>query len=73
MERPTVTFHHGPAPARERPKPRTLEQEIEMATCGIDLALAITPDEGARAVLEAYRAAVVDILTTANRVRGERA
>ena len=58
MTRPLVTFHHGPAPARKRPKPRTLDQEIEMATRGVDLAIAITPDEGARAVLEAYRGGV---------------
>lgn len=73
MTRPLVTFHHGPAPARKRPKPRTLDEEIEMATRGIDLAIAITPHDDVRAVLEAYREIVVDVLTIAHRVRKERA
>lgn len=73
MTRPPIIIHHGPAPARERPKPRTLDQEIEMATRGIDLAIAITPHDDVRAALEAYRAAVVDMLTIAYRVREERA
>ena len=73
MTRPLVTLHHGPAPPRKRPKPRTLDEEIEMATRGIDLAIAITPHDDVRKMLKAYRAVVVDILTTANRVREERA
>ena len=72
MTHPTIIVHHGPAPASERPKPRTLEQEIEMATRGIDLAIAITPGADARAVLKAYRGIVVDVLTIAHRVREDR-
>lgn len=72
MTHPIITVHYGPAPAEERPKPRTLEQDIEMATRGVDLALALIPHPDARAILEVYRAAVVDILTIAHRAREER-
>jgi hypothetical protein len=67
MTRPIVTI--GPP---ERPKPRTLEQDIALATCGISLALALAPDDGTRKVIDAYRAAVVDVLTIAHRVREDK-